>query len=78
MGILGAMAEPTMHDVDALIGPATPHFAYQIRQRVERLVVGLPDGHPVRQYAHRRVELLDLLGHGTSRAEGKDPSAPAG
>lgn len=66
-----------MHDVDALIGPATPHFAYQIGQRVQRLVIGLPAEHPVRQYAHRRLELLDLLGHGTSRAEGKNPSTPA-
>ena len=71
------MAQPTIHDVDALIGPATPHFAYQIRQRVQRLVIGLSEDHPVRQHAHRRLELLDLLGHGTSRAEGKNPSAPA-
>lgn len=69
------MLEPTTQDVDALIGPATPHFAYQIRERVERLMIGLPEGHPVRQYAHRRLELLDMLGHGNSRAEGGDPSA---
>ena len=34
--------EPTARDVDQLIGPATPHFAYQIRQRVENLVGDLP------------------------------------
>ena len=37
------MTEPTIRDVDALIGPATPHFAYQIRQRVENLVADLDD-----------------------------------
>ena len=70
------MAEPSTHDVDVLIGPATPHFAYQIRQRVERLVDPLPQDHPVRRYAAERLALLDRLGHTTSKAEGGDPSAP--
>ena len=33
------MAEPTKDDVDAIVGPATPHFAYQLRARVLELVV---------------------------------------
>jgi hypothetical protein len=70
------MREPTTQDIDALIGPSTPHFAYQIRERVERLVASLPDDHPVRGYAAQRLGVLDALGHGTSRAEGGDPSAP--
>jgi hypothetical protein len=70
------MAEPTTQDVDTLIGAATPHFAYQIRQRVERLVDPLPTDHPVRRYAAERLALLDRLGHTTSKAEGGDPSAP--
>ena len=37
------MTEPTIRDVDALIGPATPHFAYQIRQRVANLVADLDE-----------------------------------
>src|SRR6266480_2649594 len=28
-----AMPEPTFADVDELVGPATPHFAYQLRAR---------------------------------------------
>jgi hypothetical protein len=70
------MPEPTFDDVDTLIGPATPHFAYQIRERVQRLVSGLPDDHPVRMYAAERLALLDQLGYTTSKAEGGDPSAP--
>src|SRR5919198_715471 len=31
------MPEPTREDIDALVGPATPHFAYQLRARVEEL-----------------------------------------
>jgi hypothetical protein len=56
------MPEPTREDVDALVGPATPHFAYQLRARVEELVADLPDGHPVKQYGRERMELLDRLG----------------
>ena len=35
-----------MDDIDDLVGPATPHFAYQIRARVKALVDGLPEGPP--------------------------------
>jgi hypothetical protein len=62
------MAEPTTDDVDALIGPATPHFAYQLRARVEELVAGLDDEHPVKRYARERIDLLDRLGHASSKA----------
>jgi hypothetical protein len=70
------MREPTTQDIDELIGPATPHFAYQIHERVERLVAPLPEDHPVRDYAAQRLAVLDALGYGNSRAEGGDPSAP--
>lgn len=63
------MREPTRDDVDALIGPATPHFAYQLRARVRELVAGLPAEHPVRAYAEERIELLDRLGHASSKAD---------
>ena len=61
--------EPTRDDVDALVGPATPHFAYQLRARLRELVADLPDGHDVRGYAEEKVELLDRLGHASSKAE---------
>ncbi len=70
------MAEPTTRDVDALIGPATPHFAYQIRERVTNLVAGLDESHPVRLYARDRLALLDGLGWTTSKGEWGDPSSP--
>ena len=67
------MAEPTKDDIDALVGPATPHFAYQLRARVEELVRELPDDDPVKRYAHERMELLDRLGHASSKAEQGEP-----
>jgi RecB family exonuclease len=63
------MAEPTIDDVDALVGPATPHFAYQLRARVRNLISGLPPGHPVRAYGEEQMEALDRLGHASSKAE---------
>ena len=63
------MREPTREDVDALVGPATPHFAYQLRARLEELVAGLPDSHRVKQYAVEQMELLDRLGYASSKAE---------
>ena len=60
--------EPTRDDVDALVGPATPHFAYQLRARIRELVSDLPPGHEVRVYGERQMELLDRLGHASSKA----------
>ncbi len=63
------MAEVTRDDIDTLVGPATPHFAYQLRARIEELVEDLPVDHEVRRYAEEKMELLDRLGHASSRAE---------
>jgi hypothetical protein len=63
------MPEPTFSDVDELVGPATPHFAYQLRARVLELVLDLPEEHPVRQYAQEKMDLLDRLGHASSKAD---------
>jgi len=63
------MREPTKEDVDALVGPATPHFAPQLRARVEELVRDLPERHSVRQYAQARIEVLERLAFASSKAE---------
>ena len=74
------MAEPTFADIDALVGLATPHFAYQLRARVEELVRDLPETHPVRGYAVEKLELLDRLGHASSKAHdgGREPRSRPG
>jgi hypothetical protein len=63
------MAGPTIDDIDALVGPATPHFAFQLRARVRELIEGLPADDPVRRYGEEKLELLDRLGHASSKAE---------
>jgi hypothetical protein len=62
------MAEPTIEDIDALVGPATPHFAYQIRARVGELIADLPADHAVRRYGEQQMDALDRLGHASSFA----------
>jgi hypothetical protein len=60
---------PTRDDIDELVGPATPHFAYQLRARVRELIADLPADDEVRRYGEQQIELLDRLGHASSKAE---------
>jgi RecB family exonuclease len=61
--------DPVIEQIDELVGPATPHFAYQIRARVRELVERLPEDHPARRYGEQKMDLLDRLGHASSKAE---------
>ena len=54
--------EVTFDDVRQIVASATPHFAYQIRNRVKTLVAGLPADHPVRLYAAAEMAKLEQLG----------------
>jgi hypothetical protein len=64
------MPQPTKEAIDALVGPATPQFAYQLRARVKELVEDLPEDDPVRRYGEEKMELLDRLGYASSIAQG--------
>jgi hypothetical protein len=65
--------EPTKDDIDALVGPATPHFTYQLRARIRELIENLPEDHEVRRYGEEKMELLDRLGYASSKAEDLPP-----
>lgn len=56
-----AAREPTVEDVRELVGPSTPHFALQIRNRVRKLTAGLPAGHPARVEGERQIARLDAI-----------------
>jgi hypothetical protein len=75
-----AAHEPTRDEIDALVGPATPHFAYQLRARVRELIRDLAEDHPVRLYGEEKIELLDRLGYASSKAEygGREPRSRIG
>ena len=74
------MPEATVADIDALVGPATPQFAYQLRARVHELVLDLPESHPVRRYAEEQMAMLDKLGYASSKAQegGREPRSRLG
>ncbi len=68
-----AVRDRTIEEIDRLVGSATPHFAYQLRARIRELVEGLPADHPARRHGEEKMELLDRLGHASSKAEDGSP-----
>jgi hypothetical protein len=56
--------EVTVDDVRQLMGASTPHFALQIRNRIARLIRGLPEDHPARIEGEREIARLTALGFG--------------
>jgi hypothetical protein len=64
---------PTVEDIRALAGPATPHFALQIRNRIERLVDRLPADHPARVEGEQQVERLTELAFHSGEPRGPGP-----
>ena len=63
--------EITVDDIRALAGPATPHFALQIRNRIARLIEGMPADHPARIEGEQQItRLTELAAHsGEPRGE---------
>jgi hypothetical protein len=59
--------EPTVEDVHQLMGASTPHFALQIRNRIQTLISGLPPEHPARREGEREIARLDELALGSER-----------
>ncbi|HSD76238.1 MAG TPA: hypothetical protein VLA98_02490 [Solirubrobacteraceae bacterium] len=55
--------EVTVEDVRALMGASTPHFALQLRNRIARLIEGLPEGHAARAEGEREIARLTRLGY---------------
>jgi hypothetical protein len=51
----------TVDDIRELVGGCTPHFALQLRQRIRRLIEGLPAGHPARAEGERAIEQLERM-----------------
>ena len=51
----------SVDDIRELVGPATPHFALQIRDRVARLIEGLEPSDPARVEGERAIARLARL-----------------
>ena len=67
--------EVSVEDVRALAGPATPHFALQIRNRIRRLIAPLPDGHPAKVEGEREIARLEELARHSGEPRGPGPEA---
>jgi hypothetical protein len=74
-----AEREPTVEDVQQLMGASTPHFALQIRNRIKALIAVLPPEHPARQLGQKEIARLDELARdGEERSEVLDlPKMPS-
>jgi hypothetical protein len=58
----GDPAAVTVEDVRELMGASTPHFALQLRDRIAKLIDGLPASHPARIEGEREIARLNALG----------------
>jgi hypothetical protein len=70
--------EITVDDIRQISASATPHFAYQIRNRIQKLIKGLPADSPVRLYGEQEIARLQSLGftgevRGTPNEDGIRP-----
>jgi hypothetical protein len=72
--ITGAVTED---DIRALAGPATPHFALQIRNRIRKLIEPLPQDDPVRLEGERQIAKLEELAKHTGDPRGLGPGDEA-
>jgi len=67
--------DQTLEEIDRLVGSATPHFAYQLRARIRELIENLPAESATRRYGEEKMELLDRLGHASSKADEGTPES---
>lgn len=65
--------EVSVEDVRELMGASTPHFALQLRNRIARLIEGLPADHQARVEGEREIARLEQLAvSGESRGQRGD------
>ncbi len=67
----------TIEDIRTLAGPATPHFALQLRNRVRRLIEPLAEGDPVRAEGERWIARLEDLAQHRGDPRGLGPGDEA-
>jgi len=67
----------SVEDVRALMGASTPHFALQLRNRIAKLIDGLPADNPARIEGEREIRRLQTLGYdGETRGAGESEQLP--
>ncbi|MGH2924774.1 MAG: hypothetical protein ACRDK1_02250 [Solirubrobacterales bacterium] len=66
----------TVEDIRVLAGPSTPHFALQIRNRIRRLIEGLPADDPARLEGEKQIGRLTELARHSGDPRGVGPGPP--
>lgn len=65
------LARPvTVNDIRALAGPSTPHFALQVRNRIQSLIAGLAEDDPVRREGEKQIARLEELSRHSGEPRG--------
>jgi hypothetical protein len=59
---LSAQHRVTVDDVRQLMGASTPHFAMQLRNRIAKLIRGLPEDDPAKALGRLEIARLERLG----------------
>lgn len=67
---------PSEDELAQLVGAATPHFAFQIRDRVARYAEALPPDHPRQAELAAQLARLDRLGYEGEGARVTVPDLP--
>jgi len=66
----------TADDIRELVGPSTPHFALQIRNRIAALIERLPPDDEARVEGERQIARLNDLSRHTGDPRGPGPKPP--
>ena len=67
----------TVDDVRQLMGASTPHFALQLRDRIQGLIRGLATDDPARVEGEREIARLERIAFtGETRGEHEEPLRP--
>ena len=67
---LGPDRQVTVDDVRQLMGASTPHFALQLRNRIRKLIRGLPSDDPARLLGEQEIARLEQIAFtGETRGE---------
>ena len=61
----------TVDDIRVLMGASAPHFAMHLRNRIARLIAGLPADDPARRLGEQEIGRLDRLAY-TGEVRGED------
>jgi hypothetical protein len=68
---LGPDRRVSIDDVRQLMGASTPHFALQLRNRIRKLIRGLPPDDPARLLGEQEIARLERIAFtGETRGEG--------